>query len=177
MNKKWFRSSLLLGILTAFGLRLFHLGIESLWYDETVSVVLARKTVPALLAHTAGDIHPPGYYLLLHFWQQLTTPTLNHGLEFLFTWPSLFFGMLTVALLYPLGTRLFSRPTALLGLWLAALHPYQIWYSQEVRMYTVGAALGLLCLWAVVKYLKYGCFERHGFQPRTKTTVFKQSEQ
>ena len=61
------RIGLLLGILAAFALRLFHLGATSLWYDETVSVVLARKSIPALLAHTAGDIHPPGYYLLLHF--------------------------------------------------------------------------------------------------------------
>ncbi|MCB0064729.1 MAG: glycosyltransferase family 39 protein, partial [Caldilineaceae bacterium] len=144
------RLLLLLGILSAFGLRLFHLGQESLWYDETVSVVLARKSVPALIAHTAGDIHPPGYYLLLHLWQQLVNPTLAHGLEYLFAWPSVLFGMLMVVLLYPLGRRLFAPGVAGVGLWLAAMHPYQIWYSQEVRMYTVGATLGLLCLWAAV---------------------------
>jgi hypothetical protein len=54
------RSLLLAGILAGFALRLFHLGAESLWYDETVSVHLARLPLPTMLTHTAGDIHPPG---------------------------------------------------------------------------------------------------------------------
>jgi hypothetical protein len=66
------RIFLLLALLLAFALRLHRLGAESLWYDETVSVHLARLPVAAMLAHTAGDIHPPGYYLLLHGWQWLT---------------------------------------------------------------------------------------------------------
>ena len=150
------RILLLLGLLSAFALRLFRLGNESLWYDETVSVVLARKTIPALLTHTAGDIHPLGYYLLLHFWQRITTPLLNHGLEFLFAWPSLWWGILSVALIYSIGYRLFSPPVALSTLWLVALHPYQIWYSQEVRMYTLGMLLGLLCFGALLTYVGIG---------------------
>lgn len=146
------RLALLSGLLVSFALRLFQLGGESLWYDETVSVVLARKSIPALLAHTAGDIHPPGYYLLLHWWQALVGPTLNHGLEFLFAWPSLVCGVLIVALLFALGRRLLDPTTAVIGLWLAALNPFHIWYSQEVRMYTLGALLGLLALWAVIKW-------------------------
>ncbi|MEZ4682017.1 MAG: glycosyltransferase family 39 protein [Caldilineaceae bacterium] len=146
------RLFLLLGLLSGFALRLFHLGSASLWYDETVSVVLARKSVAAMVAHTAGDIHPPGYYVLLHWWQQLTAPSLQHGLEFLFAWPSLWWGMVVVALVYALGRRLFPGPTAVLALWLTALHPDQIWYSQEVRMYTLGTLLGLLVLWAFINY-------------------------
>jgi len=150
------RVSLLVGILCAFALRIVHLGADSLWYDETVSTFLAQKSIAAILAHTAGDIHPPGYYLMLHLWQWLTTASLARpfapGLEFLFAWPSLCFGMLIVGLIYPLGKRFFGRWRALLALWLAAIHPFQIWYSQEVRMYTLGAFLGLLALWATVHY-------------------------
>lgn len=146
------RFLLLGGLLVGFALRLYQLGAESLWYDETVSVVLARKSISGLLAHTAGDIHPPGYYLLLHFWQMLSKPTLAYGLEFLFAWPSLCFGVVILALLYPLAHRLVDARVALLALWLGAINPFHIWYSQEVRMYTLGAALGLLCLWALVLY-------------------------
>mgnify|MGYP003377862160 CR=1 FL=1 len=144
---------LLLALLLAFALRLHRLGAESLWYDETVSVYLARLPIPAMLAHTAGDIHPPGYYLLLHGWNLLAHPILAHGLEFLFAWPSLCFGMIAVALIYALGRRLLGAPVALLAVLFAALDPFQIWYGQEVRMYTVGAALGLLCLWATLQAL------------------------
>ena len=150
------RIGLLGAILTGFGLRLYQLGAESLWYDETVSVVLARKSLSGLIAHTAGDIHPPGYYIFLHFWQVLAQPSLTHGLEFLYAWPSLWFGVLILALIYALGRRLLNRQASLLAVWLGAIHPFHIWYSQEVRMYTMGAALGLFCLWAVIVYWQIG---------------------
>lgn len=142
----------LLALLVGFGLRLYHLGAESLWYDETVSVALAQKALPDLIRHTAGDIHPPGYYLLLHGWQALTHPTPAFGLEFLYAWPSVGGGVIVMVLLFTLGRALTNVRIALLALWLAALNPYHIWYSQEVRMYTVGAALGLLCLWAMLQW-------------------------
>lgn len=144
---------LLLGALLAgTALRLFRLGAESLWYDETVSVFLAQKSVPRLIAHTAGDIHPPGYYLLLHLWQGLTRPTPEHGLEFLYAWVSVACGLVILALLWPIGLRLAGRGAALAGVWIAAVAPFHIWYAQEVRMYTLGAALGLLCLWALLQW-------------------------
>ncbi|MCE7982600.1 MAG: hypothetical protein DYG89_15555 [Caldilinea sp. CFX5] len=150
--KNGWRVLALAALLVGFALRLYRLGATSLWYDETVSVALAQKSIPALIHHTAGDIHPPGYYLLLHFWQMLTQPTPAFGLEFLYAWPSLWCGLLIVALLFALGRRLASPAVALVGLWLAAINPYQIWYSQEVRMYTLGALLGLLGLWALLRW-------------------------
>src|SRR5450759_539794 len=84
------RSRLPLGLilLAGTGLRLFRLGAESLWYDETVSVMLAGSPLRELLRHTAGDIHPPGYYLLLRAWLLLSGYPTGHadpagnGLEF-----------------------------------------------------------------------------------------------
>ena len=146
------RPLLLAAVLVAFAVRLYHLGGESLWYDETVSVYLSRLPLPAMFAHTAGDIHPPGYYALLHAWQALTVPSLAHGLEFLYAFPSLVFGLLALPLLYALGRRLFGPRTGLAALWLGAFAPFLVWYSQEVRMYTLGAFLGLLCLWALLKF-------------------------
>jgi len=151
--ERWRRLLILAALLIGFALRLYQLGADSLWYDETVSVFLARQSVPALIAHTARDIHPPGYYLLLHGWQLLTQPTLAHGLEFLFAWPSLWFGMLLLPLLYAIGRRLFGSSVAIVTLGLAAINPFALTYSQEVRMYTLGAALGLLCLWATLQFV------------------------
>jgi uncharacterized membrane protein len=145
------RLFLLAAILTAFAIRLHALGAESLWYDETVSVHLARLPLAAMVAHTAGDIHPPGYYALLHAWQLLATPSLAGGLEFLYAYPSLFFGVLAVPMLLVLGRRLLGQRTGLAAAWLGAFAPFLVWYSQEVRMYTLGAFLGLLCLWALLK--------------------------
>jgi uncharacterized membrane protein len=136
-----------------FALRLFQLGATSLWYDETVSVSLAKQSISQLIARTSGDIHPPGYYLLLQAWRFLAQPALRGGFEYLYAWPSLWCGILITALLYALASRLYSPPVALLALWLAAIHPFQIWYSQEVRMYTLGAMLGLVALWVFLQYV------------------------
>ncbi|MFN8458736.1 MAG: glycosyltransferase family 39 protein [Anaerolineae bacterium] len=132
--------------LAGFALRLYRLGVDSLWYDETVSAFLATESIPDLIAHTARDIHPPGYYLLLHVWARLT----GHS-EFALAFFSLVFGMLLIPLTYRLARCLTGTP--MIAAWaalLVAVSPYNIWYSQEVRMYTLGAALGLAaayCLW------------------------------
>ena len=153
------RLILLLILLAAFGLRLYQLGAQSLWYDETVSVHLAGKPVAALVAHTAGDIHPPGYYVLLRGWLLLFSyPTGHadpdgHGLEFSAALLSLAFGMALIPLIYVLGRSLYDEPTALLAAALTAVSPFHIWYSQEVRMYTLGAALGLICLRCAIQFV------------------------
>ena len=132
-------------VLLAFGLRIYRLGAESLWYDETVSVYLAGQSLPDLIAHTAGDIHPPGYYVLLHAWTRLAGAS-----DFAVAFPSLFFGVLLVALAYWLGAKALDTKVGLLAAFLVAISPYNVWYSQEVRMYTLGAALGLGVLGATL---------------------------
>jgi len=139
----------LLMVLIGFALRLYRLGYQSLWYDETVSVLLARKSLPALTAHTAGDIHPPLYYYLLHFWIRLTGSS-----EFSLAFLSLVFGLLLIPLLFYLGRRLYGVKIGLLGALLLALSPFNLWYSQEVRMYTLGASLGLISLLFLLRLMK-----------------------
>ncbi len=155
-----YRLLLLTGLLAALALRVYRLGLESLWYDETVSAYLSSLTPQEVMRHTAGDIHPPGYYLMLLAWRTIVDPTLSHGLEYLLGWSSLAWGMLVVALLYPLGRKLLDRRSAVIAVWLAAVNPFHVWYSQEVRMYTMGAALGLLCLWAALKWREAGSGRR-----------------
>ena len=132
-------------ILGGFALRLYRLGAQSLWYDETVSAYLASQSIPDLIAHTARDIHPPAYYLLLHLWTRLAGVS-----EFALAFFSLAFGLLLIPLCYALARRLLGRPAAVWAALLVATSPYNLWYSQEVRMYTLGAALGLAALWCAL---------------------------
>ncbi len=147
------RWTLIAALVAGGALRLYRLGAESLWYDESVSVFLAQQPLAELVARTARDIHPPGYYALLHLWQSVVQPTPARGLEFLYAWISAACGLLIVALLYPIGRRLVGRPAALVGVWLAAVGPFHLWYSQEVRMYTLGGLFGLLALYATLRWL------------------------
>ncbi|MEW5718226.1 MAG: glycosyltransferase family 39 protein [Chloroflexota bacterium] len=143
--KPFSRFWLFLILLTAFALRLYRLGVASLWYDETVSVILAQKDLLALARHTAGDIHPPLYYYLLHFWGRLAGWS-----EFSVAFLSLFCGIVLIALVYRAAHAWFNARVALIAALLVALSPYNLWYSQEARMYTLGALLGLasVCFFA-----------------------------
>ena len=103
------RFPLLLILLGGTALRLFRLGADSLWYDETVSTFLAGSPLPELIRHTAGDIHPPLYYALLRGWLLLMgygtgrADPAGIGLEFSAAFFSLFFGVALIALAYARG--------------------------------------------------------------------------
>ncbi|MCX6033220.1 MAG: glycosyltransferase family 39 protein [Chloroflexi bacterium] len=160
------RLPLALILLAGAALRLFRLGADSLWYDETVSTYLAGSPLPELIRHTAGDIHPPGYYVLLRGWLILAGYPTGHadpsgiGLEFTAGFFSLFFGVLLIALVYALAQRVADRRIALIAAALVALSPYNVWYSQEVRMYTLGAGLGVVALYALLRATRAGQNEK-----------------
>lgn len=137
--------------LLALVLRLYRLGAQSLWYDEGVSVYLARMSLPQLTAWTADDIQPPLYYYLLHFWLPLFGQSSS---EFVVRFPSLFFGVLTVPLMYKVGRLLFGPMAGLLAAFLTAISPLYLWYSQETRMYTMLTFLGLLSSYLLLKALE-----------------------
>ena len=44
---------------------------SSIWHDEGFSIALATRTPLEIWAGSARDVHPPLYYLLLHFWMSL----------------------------------------------------------------------------------------------------------
>jgi len=127
---------ILLILLLATGLRLYRLDVQSFWNDEGNAARAAERTVPLILEAAAGDIHPPGYYLLLHFWRALVGET-----EFALRALSALCGILTVAVGYTLGRRLVDGAVGLGAASLLAMSPLAVYYSQEARMY---ALLGLL---------------------------------
>ncbi len=144
------RLLLLLIVAGGFLLRLQRLGADSLWYDETVSALLASKSLPAMWAHTARDIHPPLYYALLHFW----TLAAGHS-EYALAFLSLIWGMLLIPFVAQLGRRWYGPRLGILAAFLLAVNPFAIWYSQEVRMYTLGALELAALLW-VMWQIAYG---------------------
>lgn len=131
----------------AAALRIWGLGWESFWLDEATSLFLARMDLPTLVAWTAHDIHPPLYYVLLHFW--LVFGSSEAALRAL----SVLVGALTVPITLILGRRLWAWREGTVGALLVALAPLHIWYSQETRMYALIALLGLvasLCFWQAI---------------------------
>lgn len=134
------RSILLLLVVLAFGLRLYHLDYQSLWRDEVDALLFARRELSGLLPLFVTPGHNgPLYYLVLHFWVRLTGET-ESSLRFF----SLFCGVLAVPLIYRLGRRWLGDKWSLAAALLCATSPYLIWYSQEGKMYAFLLLLSML---------------------------------
>ncbi len=142
----------------AFALRLIGLNSRPIWYDEAFAILFSEKGFSAMLVGTltpvqgaAADVHPIVYYTLLNSWMQLVGQSALAVRAL-----SVFAGLLAVAVLYGIGRRLFNRPTALAGMLIAAVLPFQVDYAQEARMYAGLALFCLLTLWFFLRAIEVG---------------------
>lgn len=141
------RTLLLAIVLLACGLRFCGLDAQSLWNDEGSSVALAGRDLATIARDAAQDIHPPLYYWLLAGWTHLAG-TSEVGVRSL----SALLGVVLVALTYPLGRLLAGRWAGLATALLAAINPFQVYYSQEARMYVLLALCSALAFYAALRW-------------------------
>ena len=90
--------------------------------------------------------HVPGYFLALFVWGKIAgwDPMLLRAL-------SLFFGVLSLALIYRLGRDFISREAGFFSIVMfATLSFYNLWYL-PIRMYTLFVATGLWLLWLYLR--------------------------
>jgi hypothetical protein len=142
-------------LLLATALRFYRLDSSSLWSDEGNTWAQMARSIGQIASSAAADIHPPGYYWLLKLWSELTGASAFALRSF-----SALAGVLLVCLIYAIARCAFVRADALSSVFapwlallaglLAALHPFQIYYSQEARMYTVLALESAGLLWATL---------------------------
>lgn len=148
-------------LLLALVLRAWRLDHLSLWQDEGLSFYRASLSLGELLGGriplgdlVTRDVHPPFYFLLLGGWLRLL------GLGLASTWGakalSLLVSLPSIPLLWALGRRLLDRRgrgPALAALF-GALSPAWLWYSQEVRSYSLLITLGLVAAYGLARLLE-----------------------
>jgi uncharacterized membrane protein len=122
-------------LLTALGLRLFHLHERVLWFDEANSLLIARAGPAEIIDAVRDDTHSPFYYLVLHYWQFAAGGEAGARLL------SVLAGVATVAVVYSIGCALAGRGAGLLAAAFLAVCPLHVWYSQELRMYALQTLL------------------------------------
>lgn len=105
-------------------------------------------TINSLIKHPE---HPPLYYLLLRFWQDL----FNHSSIFLNRSLSIIFSLLALPAIYFLAKELFNHKyTNLISVILVTLSPLQILYAQEAREYSLWMLVISLSILFLFKALK-----------------------
>lgn len=155
MNQPWlYRVGLILLVMLALIIRFHGISVPVIWYDEAFSVLLSERSPKLIWATTARDVHPPLYYLILHYW---TLMFGNTALALRSLGAVADVGTLIVCLkLMSLVTT--RRATCFAGLMLVLL-PLSVRYSQEVRMYS------LLGFWLMAATVALVCWSR---QPQAK---------
>jgi mannosyltransferase len=137
--------TLLLILLTAFALRLYRLDHQELWGDEAHSAYVSKLPLPSTISPRT-ETNPPLYHFLLYLWVKLTGSSV-FALRFL----SLILGLLTVPLVYRLARLAFGVPVGLLAALLCAIFPFQVYYSQEARMYALATFFATLSMFLLAR--------------------------
>ena len=161
MNKKNAYIALALILLLGSFLRIYGLGNESFWLDESYTAKSVEFTVSDLIMMTyknstilpqyfgkgAGSV--PFYYILTNYWTKL------FGLsEFKLRLLSAIFGIFSIYLTYLLGKSLFNYETGLASAFVLSINHQHIFFSQEARMYSMLIALALLSTLFLLSSLK-----------------------
>jgi len=137
--------AILLGLtLLGAALRFGTLNVQSIWLDESATMILVRRGFSGMLSHlAASESSPPLYYMLVWLWTKI------FGIGPLgFRSLSALVGTITIPVMYAAGRTFSSRA----GLWAAALtavNPAMFYYSQEARAYAllVLFAAGAFVFW------------------------------
>jgi uncharacterized membrane protein len=146
--------------LLGFVLRRIHLGAESLWFDEADIVAQARQPLDVVIgAFSRAGENGPLYTLMLHFWMALYdgVPGAARVMHLLFGSSfeapvrglAMIFGTAGIPAIFALGRRMGGTAVGVIAAALLAVNPFDLWYSQDAKMYT------LLVLMTLVTTLLY----------------------
>jgi uncharacterized membrane protein len=140
-------------LITILGLILRIQGLitRSFWFDESFSYFVAKLTPSEIIKATAGDNHPPLYYLLLHYWLNCLENS-PQTLRML----SVIFGVFSIPIIFLVGKRLHSTQVGIIASLMLALSPLHVYYSQETRMYAFSMLVNLLLFFSVIEFHKSG---------------------
>lgn len=142
-------------LIAVYAAILFYLNFirifdNNFWGDETYTIRLAQMQFSEMIAETAGDVHPPLYYLLVRLFRGILG---SHG--YVFHLASLApYGIAMILALTVLWKRC-GWMVSLSFITLSSLLPMAVEYNVEVRMYSWGALfvlLSYLFLWQIYSF-------------------------
>lgn len=151
---KLIKSKLLIILFIGLILRLASLN-QSLWLDEAINILAARKhdLNELVYSYMVGDFHPPLYSIILWGWFRIFPST-----EAISRIPSIIFALTSITLTFLIGKNIFSDSKhrdklAFLSGLLVATSGLHIYYSQEARMYMLATATTSLAILATIKLI------------------------
>jgi uncharacterized membrane protein len=122
-------------IITVIGsvLRFYHLNFQSLWLDELHSIIPTDplNPLPLLLEYCKTD-QPPAFFVYLHYvFRIFGFSDINGRIACAIP------GILAIPVCYYLGNEVRGKSTGLLTALLVSINYFHIYYSQELRFYSL----------------------------------------
>lgn len=144
LNKRFYCGAF--GLIFIIGIlsRLNELSAFPLWFDEIYTKTIAIKTLSSTF-HDAGN--PSAFYIIEYLVSKISNSDIALKL------PPFLFGVFLIPIIY----LLFKEINKKLGIFVAfmcAINSVFIYYSAEVRSYSMCAFVGILCVYCLFKYLK-----------------------
>jgi uncharacterized membrane protein len=138
-----------LAVAAGIFFRIYHLGRESLWFDEGYTAWMTSHSPREIIRLIRADTAPPLYYLLLHGWTVLFGRS-EIALRSLSTVSSI----LTLFIAIGLARRILRNPAAVAAAtWLMSLSYLQIWFAREARAYALMGLLGVVAFDCLLRHL------------------------
>lgn len=132
---------MILTLVLACGLRLIGIN-QSLWLDEAISANKAMMLVGEISKKfSITDFHPPLYYWFLHFWEKIFGSNV-----IVLRLSSVLFSLVTIYFIYLIGKKIRNKKIGILAALFLAVNPLFIYYSQELRMYS------MVTMWLTISF-------------------------
>jgi uncharacterized membrane protein len=141
--------------LVAAVLRLININYQSLWFDELHCVVptAPENSVASIIEYCKID-QPPAFFIYLHFFFKVfgyheVTARIASAL----------LGIIAIPVIYALGKECSGKAAGLMAAWLTAFNYFHIYYSQEVRFYSMLFLFTALSFLFLIRWFKYGGYQ------------------
>lgn len=137
----------LVALMVLGGLLRFIVAGQDLYADELATYwIVGTNSLPDVVetVGTTAEISPPLGFILSWMMSRIASGVSIDLAPELIRLPALIAGIVSIPLVYSIGTRTVGRGAALLAAVLTTLSPFMIFYSAEARGYGVMMALVLL---------------------------------
>lgn len=126
-------------------LRIPHLS-GSFWLDEAAQALEIVRPLSQQL-QIIDDFQPPLLHLILHFAQYISRTE-----EWLRTIGALIPGIITIFYSFKIAKKIFNNNVALISSLLLATSQFHIFYSQELRPYSLSAMIALMSIYYLLEF-------------------------
>jgi uncharacterized membrane protein len=145
-------SYVLCGILVlSLLLRLYHINFQSLWLDELYSIVptAPENSLQSVIEYSKAD-QPPLFFIYIHYIFKI----FGYN-EIVGRIACAFIGLLSIPVIYFLGKECQGKLTGLFAALLTGINYFHIYYSQELRFYTMAFFFASLSYLFYIRAFKY----------------------